>query len=257
MAYSDTRGGIIDSRWATVRAVLLDLDGTLVETDNRWATVLAAKLQPLRRIFPRLDCDSVGRRVVMGIETPANYAISLVEHLGLGGSFFGLADRVRRSKGLATRGAAQLVEGTIPLLQALKSRYALAVVTTRARPEAYAFLTQAGLNGYFQAVITRQDVLRLKPHPEPVRKAAALLGVKPEQCVMVGDTTMDVHSARRAGALAVGVLSGFGERAELERAGSDLILERADALLRYLTEPSELPASREPSAGRIEGAFRA
>ncbi|MHB0858876.1 MAG: HAD family hydrolase [Anaerolineae bacterium] len=251
MTHSDTEIQAIDSRWNAVRAVLLDLDGTLVETDNRWATVFSARLQPLRKIFPRMDCDGLGRQIVMGIETPANYAISLAEHLGLGGSFFGLADKVRRSKGLATREASQLVEGTIPLLQALRSRYELAVVTTRARPEAFAFVTQAGLGGYFRAVITRQDVLRLKPHPEPVRKAAALLGVKPQQCVMVGDTTMDILSARRAGALAVGVLSGFGQRAELERAGSDLILGRACELLGFLAKHSEAPAMGDASVDQL------
>ena len=50
----------------------------------------------------------------------------------------------------------------------------------------------------------------MKPHPEPVRKAALRLGVSVQHCLMVGDTTMDMAAARRAGAWAVGVLSGLG-----------------------------------------------
>jgi phosphoglycolate phosphatase len=42
---------------------------------------------------------------------------------------------------------------------------------------------------------------------------------------MVGDTTVDIRAARAAGAQSVGVLCGFGERDELERAGANLILE--------------------------------
>jgi HAD superfamily hydrolase (TIGR01509 family) len=217
-----------------IQAVLFDLDGTLVETDNRWAANLAARLEPIRRLFPRFDTHAWGRRIVMWIEGPSNYAMSVVEHLGLSTHFFGLADRLRKSKGLATREASEPVEGTIELLTTLQSRYRLAVVTTRARPEAMGFIRQLKLEGYFPVVVTRQDVLRMKPHAEPVRKAAKLLGVDPQHCLMVGDTTMDILAGRRAGALAVGVLSGFGERDELEKAGADLVLDRAYELLDHL-----------------------
>ena len=220
-----------------IEAILIDLDGTLVETDNRWAATLAERLAPLKRILPRLDTNALGRALVMAIEMPANYGVSIMEHLGLQRAIQGLADRVRRSKGLATRKASEKVEGTDRLLQALQGRYKLAVVTTRARPEALAFVEQLGIGDYFPVVITRQDVFYMKPHPEPIRKAAATLGVLPERCVMIGDTTMDVRAARRAGAFAVAVLSGFGSRKELTRAGADLILDKAVDLLAHL--PSE------------------
>jgi HAD superfamily hydrolase (TIGR01509 family) len=217
-----------------VQAVLFDLDGTLVETHNRWAGVLAEKLAPIQRIFRRFDARVWGRRLVMAIETPSNYAISTLEHLGLDTNMLGISDRIRRSKGLATRRRAQLIDGSQELLLALKSRYKLAVVTTRARPEALAFVEQTGFAPYFDAIVTRQDGWWMKPHPGPVRRAAAMLGVDPRRCIMIGDTTMDIRSARRAGAFAVGVLSGFGEREELERAGAHLILDRAEQLLEYL-----------------------
>jgi beta-phosphoglucomutase-like phosphatase (HAD superfamily) len=232
--------------WSKVEAILFDLDGTLVETDNRWAAILAEKLRPLKRLLPRLDVERLARAIVMGIETPGNYAISVLEHLGLSTSFFGLADWVRRSKGLATREAAELVAGSEALLAALDGRLKLGVVTTRAKPEAEAFIRLAGLERFFAAVVTRQDVWRMKPHPEPIHKAAALLGVAPERCVVVGDTVMDIRAARRAGAYAVGVLSGFGERRELERAGAHLILESAMQLLEHL------PRAQGPAESRPE-----
>ena len=218
----------------SIEAVLFDLDGTLIETDNRWAEIVAGKLEPLARLLPGLDTDALGRSLVMGMETPANYVVSLFEHLGLGSSFLGLADRIRQSKGLATRSASVLIEGTRALLEALVGHYRLAVVTTRARPETYAFLGSAQCEDFFSAVVTRRDVLRMKPHPDPVRKAARLLGVATQRCLMVGDTVMDIRSARRAGSHTVGVLSGFGMRGELARAGADLILDRAVQLLDYL-----------------------
>ncbi len=218
----------------SIEAILLDLDGTLIETDNRWAAIAAAGLAPLKRLCPWLDTEALARRLVMSVEMPANYVISLVERLGLGSDFLGLTDRLRRSKGLATRGGSELVKGSETLLSALSLGYKMALVTTRARREALAFVRRARFERFFPVIVTRQDVFRMKPHPQPVRVAASLLGIAPERCAMVGDTIMDVRSARRAGAYAVAVLSGFGHRQELERAGAHLILERAEQLLAHL-----------------------
>ncbi|MCD6518551.1 MAG: HAD family hydrolase [Anaerolineae bacterium] len=227
--------------WETIEAFLLDLDGTLIETDNRWAELIAARLTPLKRIFPHLDTNALGRKLVMSLETPTNYIVSFFEHLGLGSSFLGLADRIRRSKGLATKDAVQPVEGTMYLSKTLAPHFKLAIVTTRARPETQAFLRSLGCEQLFEAIITRQDVLRMKPHPEPIRKAAALLRVPTQHCVMVGDTAMDILSARRAGAYAIGVLSGFGMHDELKRAGAQLILNSAVEILNYLPTTSLKP----------------
>ena len=234
-----------------VDAVLFDLDGTLIETDNRWARIAAERLASLRRILPRLDPEALGRRLVMASESPVNYAMSLLEHLGLGSSFLGLADLVRRSKGVATRDSAVLVQGTMELLEALQQQYRMAVVTTRARAEAQAFVERAGLKRFFRVMITRQDVWHMKPHPEPIRRAAARLGVAVERCLMVGDTAMDIRAARRAGAYAVGVLSGFGEQRELEHAGAHLILDYAVQLSGFLPLAGQIPelATSDPQPG--------
>ncbi len=77
-------------------------------------------------------------------------------------------------------------------------------------------------------VVTHEDTRRLKPHPGPIRYAAEQLGVAVERCLMVGDTGLDVRAAKAAGACAVGVLCGFGERGDL--AGADLILENTAEL---------------------------
>lgn len=218
----------------SVGAILFDLDGTLVQTNDHWLEAMAGKLAPIRRLFPQLDPDLLARRLLMCIETPVNYFLSILEHLGLGTGFFGLTNRLRRSKGLATREDRALIEGTEGLLTALSDDYRLAIVTTRGRPEAHALLRQTALDRFFDVVVTRQDILRMKPHPEPVRKAAAHLGLAPQHCLMIGDTGMDIRSAKRAGAYAVGVLSGVGARTELERAGANLILGRASELLDHL-----------------------
>ena len=212
------------------RAILFDLDGTLIATSNRWGELLGQTLDGLEILPSTLDAKALGRRLVMAIEMPMNYAIATVERLRLDGLLQGLADRARRSRGVATHGSSVLLEGVGDLIERLGAHYRLAVVTTRARREAHAIVRRAGLDAHFDAIVTRQDVWFLKPHPEPIRRAAALLGVAPEECIMVGDTTMDVRAARSAGAFAVGVLTGMAIREELERAGAQCILDQATDL---------------------------
>ncbi len=86
------------------------------------------------------------------------------------------------------------------------------------------FLHDTGLHALFDVVVGHNHTRRIKPHPMPIRYAAAQINVPVQRCLMVGDTTVDMRSARRAGAWAVGVLCGFGQRPELERAGAHLIL---------------------------------
>jgi len=86
----------------------------------------------------------------------------------------------------------------------------------------------------FKLVVSAQTAPHTKPYPDPVLLAAKTLGLPPENCVMVGDTTVDILAGKRAGAQAIGVLCGFGERAELEQCGADLILEQTADLARVV-----------------------
>ena len=197
--------------YSDVKAVLFDLDGTLVVTANRWNKRVARSLECVKRVYPRFEPQRAARRLINGLEFLTTYGMLWLEHFGVGSSFFGLADRIRRSKGLATRAVSTLIPGSEDLLEQLSQRYLLAVVTTRQHTEAEAFLNAANIARFFQVVITRQDVWHIKPHPAPVRKAAQRLGVPVNLCMMVGDTTMDIHSARRAVAMSIGVLTGYDD----------------------------------------------
>jgi len=64
--------------------------------------------------------------------------------------------------------------------------------------------------------------------------AAEKMGVKPHECLMVGDTTVDMRAGRSAGAQTVGVLCGFGEEKELKNMGANLILNNTHQLVDVL-----------------------
>jgi HAD superfamily hydrolase (TIGR01549 family) len=118
------------------------------------------------------------------------------------------------------------------MLRSLGARYHLGIVTTRPRDQADAFLRRMGVIDLFRVKMTQESTRHLKPHPEPILKAARVLGVQPRQCVMVGDTRPDIRAARRAGAQSVGVLCGIGSFKELSEA--DLILANTSDLVGFL-----------------------
>lgn len=208
----------------TVEAILFDLDGTLMDTDDQAVASLARYLAPLAHFFPFAP-TSLARRLVMWAETPGNTLMTFFDAVGLDDNIFAIGDTLRRWRGLHPRRDLPLIPGADAILHALSRRYRLAIVTTRGRLDAEAFLIQHTLVHLFDLIITRESTHRLKPHPAPIHFAAQKLGLPPHRCAMVGDTTADIRSAQAAGAWAVAVLSGFGERDELEQAGAHAVLE--------------------------------
>ncbi len=207
-----------------VEAWLFDLDGTLMDTDDQTVERLARRL----RFFlgPR-RAKRLARRAVMFSETPLNDVVTMLDVVGLDPLFFYLRQRLS----LRELPLFPQVPGVGPLLRHLAKFWPLAVVTTRSQSAADTFLEQHDLRPCFSLVVTRETTQRLKPHPAPVLHAATELRVPVGRCVMVGDTPVDVVSARRAGAWAVGVLCGFGEEDELQRTGAHLVLPSTADLL--------------------------
>lgn len=203
-----------------VRAVFFDFDGTLCDTDD----VYVARVARLLPLLPAGARSRLARRIVMGVETPGNLVFSALDALGLDGPMRWVSDRLRRRHAGEARPAHPPVPGVPAVVAALATRYALGVVSTRGRPTVEAFLAQYGLARWFSVVVTAETCERTKPSPEPILFAAAALSVRPQACLMVGDTSVDMRAARAAGCQAVGVLCGFGEAAELRRSGADVIL---------------------------------
>ena len=109
-----------------------------------------------------------------------------------------------------------------------------AIVTRNSRPAADATLARHDLTHHFAAVVTREE-LPHKPHPHPVRHAAAKLGTTADACLMVGDGRHDVEAGLAAGATTVWLALG---RARNFPAVPDHIADDLPALLDlWLTTP--------------------
>lgn len=214
-----------------IQAVLFDLDGTLIETDDRAVHHLAGRLRP----FFRAHAPRLARWLMMKAETPGNALITLLDWLHLDVPLMGFTDRLRRRRGVYPAPEFHLIAGVEEMLLALAPHYPLALVTTRSRYHIDQFLLRfPQLAEVFTTTLGLQDTRRLKPSPEPVLLAAERLGLPVTRCLMVGDTAVDVLAGRRAGAWSAAVLCGFGERGELARAGAHVILDSTADLLPWL-----------------------
>ncbi|AIQ10717.1 pyrophosphatase PpaX [Paenibacillus durus] len=101
----------------------------------------------------------------------------------------------------------------------------LGVVTTKIRPTTIRALEMFDLQQYMDTVVTLNDVTKLKPDPEPVLTAVRNLGVNPEKTLMVGDSGVDIQSAKAAGVLAAGVAWSLKGEDTLRKYGPDFILQ--------------------------------
>jgi len=127
-----------------------------------------------------------------------------------------------------------IMAGVETLLERLARRYPIALITARPERATRIMLEHLNLSRFFQLAVSAQTAPHTKPYPDPVHWAARALSLAAEDCVMIGDTTVDVLTGKRAGAQTIGVLCGFGQRAELERAGADLIVNHTADLSQIL-----------------------
>ena len=86
-----------------------------------------------------------------------------------------------------------------------------AVASSAPRANLEVIVAALGLDGYFAAVASAEDVTEGKPDPQVFLAAASKLGVRPSACVVVEDAPAGTEAARRAGMRSVGVLSSHGE----------------------------------------------
>jgi HAD superfamily hydrolase (TIGR01549 family) len=182
--------------------------------------------------LPQRNVQRAARHLAGWINDHFNGGLAVLDWLRLDEPAQRLARRWGLIRGNSAGHALVPVAGTEALVQALYGHYLLGIVSTRTAAEVQVYLAQQGLAGHFAVVVGSDSTARIKPHPQPILWAASRLGIDPRNVVMVGDTAADMQSAQAAGALAVGVLCGFGDRADLHRA--DLVLASTAELAEWL-----------------------
>jgi N-acetyl-D-muramate 6-phosphate phosphatase len=218
---------------AKIKAVIFDIDGTLSDSDDQMVEQVERLLRPFLFFVGKSNRKTAVRWLVMAAETPGNFLYHMADQINVDHLLTRLfAKRGRNKEGEPRQ--YQIIPGVPEMLTILAMKYPLAVVSARGEKTSMAFINQFNLAPFFRMIVTSQTTRRTKPFPDPLLYAAEKLGIPPAQCLMVGDTTVDMLAAKRAGMQAVGVLCGFGREQELRRSGADEILSMTTDLSRIL-----------------------
>ena len=208
-----------------IRVFCFDIDGTLRDTDDQLVEQLVRYLLPFKRFIPVKDQHKIARRIVMAIENPGNLLIQIPDRFGFDNWIAAIGDMIVRKLPRRSQKSHTMIDGTSHVLSLLAQTYPLAIVSARGVHMTNAFIDHFQLGEYFHLLVHAQTCHHTKPFPDPILYVAQKLSVSPSDCVMVGDTTVDILAGVAAGAQTIGVLSGFGEESELKRAGADVILK--------------------------------
>jgi phosphoglycolate phosphatase len=218
-----------------VKAVMIDLDGTLADTIPDLAAAANRMLRELER--PELPLELIRTFVGKGIP-------NLVER-ALAGSLNGQAsaDAIARALPIYERcyaevngASATLYPGVTEGLDALRAaRFPLACVTNKSRAYTIPLLAQLGLASYFEQVVAGDTLAQKKPHPAPLLHACRHFGVAPREMLLIGDSLNDAQAARAAGCPVFCVSYGYNE-------GRDVRELDVDAIVGSLAEAASLMA---------------
>ena len=204
-------------------AILFDLDGTLIDSielilgaarhafvgfdgrapsDEEWRAGIGRPLQAVLREFAPDDAEAA--------RLFGRYRAYQLEH----------HDRLVRPYG-----------GIVDVVRALADvGHPMALVTSKSDWMAEKAMVLVGLDRLIPTIVGCDTCVNHKPHPEPVERALALLGVPAADALFVGDSPHDVESGRAAGVATVGVTWGAFNREELDRAGAGVVIDRVEEL---------------------------
>lgn len=216
-----------------VRAVLIDLDGTLLDTIPDLAAAANLMLGELGR--PPLDEALIRTFVGKGIPR-------LVERVVVA-AYGSMADSAVQARALpvfercyeGVNGAhTTIYHGVIEGLDALRAQgLPLAVVTNKAARFTLPLLEHQGIRHYFGEVVAGDALPRKKPDPDQLLHVCGKLGIAPRDMLMIGDSVNDAQAARAAGCPVFCVTYGYNE-------GTDVRELDVDAIVDSLSEAARL-----------------
>jgi HAD superfamily hydrolase (TIGR01509 family) len=232
VASSEHNDNVTD-RW-TIKAVLLDMDGTLLDTEKLFMESLVAAMGA----FGYTDDIAALCHAMVGL-TGAQCDSMLLDRYGANFPVAGLNETFRANRDNIFKSGIPLKPGAADLMDAVQRHgYPMAIVTSASRGGAENQLTLAGIRQRFDAVITRTDVAHAKPSPDLYLLAAERLGVPAELCLAIEDSNPGVAAAHAAGAITI-MVPDIVPPTEASRAKCIAVLPDLGAVLAMLRTPGE------------------
>jgi HAD superfamily hydrolase (TIGR01509 family) len=209
---------VIDVKPVRIEAVVFDLDGVIIDTEEVWEEVRRGYVAEFGREFRP---DSQDR--MMGMSTP-EWSAHLADEVGVPRTAAEVAADVLDRMAARYRDDLPLIDGSVETVRALGARYRLALASSSARILIDQVLATAGLTDAFEVTLSTEEVPRGKPAPDVYLTAVAKMGLTPEVCAAVEDSSNGLRSAAAAGLTVIAVPHGVYPPAEDALAGASLVV---------------------------------
>jgi len=209
-----------------IEAVVFDLDGVLIQSEEVWDTV---REQFTRERGGRYDAEI--QRAMMGMSS-TEWSSFLHETAGISDSPEQINDAVVERMLAAYREELPLIDGAVEAVERLAAAYTLAVASSSNRPLIDAVLETAGLTRFFAATVSSEEVARGKPAPDVYLEAARRLGLDATRCAAVEDSHGGIRSAKAAAMRVIAIPNPSYPPDEESLAQADVVLRSLAELTR-------------------------
>ena len=202
-----------------IGAVVFDLDGVILQTEEVWDEVRGRYVVEQGGRY-----DAAAQRAMMGMSAP-EWSRYLAEELGVPGTPEEISADIVRLMEARYREELPLIPGARDAVERLAARWPLALASSSNRPLIDAVLELAGLDVFFQATVSSEEVARGKPGPDVYLEAARRVGVPAERCAAVEDSHSGIRSAKAAGMHTIAIPNPNFPPGEDALALADLVLD--------------------------------
>ena len=182
-----------------IEAVVFDLDGVLIQTEEVWDEVREAFIRERGGRY-----DESAQRAMMGMSS-VEWSRFIHEDLGVPDGPAEISDEVVRRMSGRYRERLPLIPGAVEAVERLAASWPLALASSSNRPLIDLALRESGLERHFTVTVSSEEVARGKPAPDVYLEAARRLGVAAERCAAVEDSHSGIRAARAAGMRVVAI----------------------------------------------------
>ena len=201
-----------------IEAVVFDLDGVLIQTEEIWDEVRGDYIVRLGGRY-----DEEAQRAMMGMSSK-EWSVYLAEDLGVPRTAEQVNDDVVKLMAASYREHLPLIDGAAEAVDRLAARWPLGVASSSNRPLIDLVLELSGLAPLFRATVSSEEVPRGKPAPDVYLEACRRLGADPAHAAAIEDSHAGIGSAKAAGMRVIAIPNPAFPPGDEALADADVVL---------------------------------